>query len=307
MLYNSFINIMILIIYIAVGYFCGLKRYINVQINEGINKIVLNICLPCMILSSFKSENNYEGIYEDILILFILYVVFRVIWYIISLILFRSKKDPHFSTNRFLCLFPNAGYMGMPMTQAVFGSEALMYNSIYMIFFNIVSNSLGAMIYKGKINIKGLLNTLINPTIIAAFLGVILFILKFDFPLIISKPIDVLGSMTTPLSFMTLGYTLTKSSFKGLFKRKADYLICILKLLIIPLSAILIFRPILGSSLLLDTFFLLEAMPVAAVAVIFSNNYKSEDSEYASKIVFLSTIMSLITIPFMTFVIEMIS
>ena len=302
MFYSAFINIIILLIYIVIGYFSGLWKFINTEVNGGISKLVFNITMPCMILSSFKAENNTEGIYKNILILMILYIVFKIIWIIISFAIFATKRDQKFSTDRFSSLFPNAGYMGIPMTQAIIGDHALIYTSIYVIFFNIFLNSLGTIIYKGNIRFKALVKVFINPSIIAVCLGLMLFILKVDFPMILSKPIAALGNMTTPLSFITLGYTLTESSLKELFKGKFQYFICVLKLIIIPFSAMLIFKPIMGSSLMLDTFILIESMPIAALGLIFANNFKPEESEYASKIIFLSTILSFITIPLMTYI-----
>lgn len=302
MFYNAFINIIILLIYIVIGYFSGLWKFINEEVNDGISKLVLNITMPCMILSSFKAENNVEGMYKNMLILLILYFIFKIMWFIISFSIFTRKRDQHFSTDRFSCLFPNAGYMGIPMTQAIFGDQALIYTSIYVAFFNIFLNSLGVMMFKGNVNFKALIKAFINPAIIAACLGLILFVMKVNLPMLLSKPITALGNMTTPLSFITLGYTLTRSSLKVVFKGKIQYFICALKLLIIPFSAIFIFKPIMGSSLMLDTFILIESMPIAALGLIFVNNFKPEDSEYASKIIFLSTVLSFITVPFVILV-----
>ncbi len=307
MFYNSFINIAVIIIYIAVGYFCGYKRYIDFQVNEGINKIIFNITLPCMVITSFKQEYNTPFIYKDMLVLFILYVIFKTIWLLASIVIFKKSKDEFFSSNRYSMLFSNCGYMGMPMTQAILGERALIYASIYVIIFNIFSNSLGVMLYKGigKLNIKELIKVLINPTIISAFIGIIFFGLKITFPPVMLKPMTSLGNMTTPLSFITLGYALSKSSFKELFKGKIQYITCALKLIVVPISAIIIFKPFMDKNLIFNTFVILEAMPVAASAIIYANSFKNLELQYASKITFLSTLLSLVTIPFIVLVINL--
>ncbi|MCL2320801.1 MAG: AEC family transporter [Oscillospiraceae bacterium] len=306
MFYNTFISIAILIIFMGVGYFSGFIKFITDEVNEGLNKIILNITLPCMIIASFKQEYNTPGVYENMLILFILYIIFKAIWFIISLILYKKNKDHNVSTNRFSILFPNCGYMGIPVSQAVFGNQVLIYTAIYIMFFNIFTYSLGIGIYRGsgKINVKENVRIMLNPVIFSVFIGLGIFVLKITLPQILLNPITSLGNMTTPLSFIVIGYSLTKSSLKEVIKGKAQYIICALKLIVIPITALLIFRPFLGNNLILNDFVIIEAMPVAAVAIVFANNFKKQESEYASKVTFLTTILTIVTVPLIAFIIS---
>ncbi|MCL2320800.1 MAG: AEC family transporter [Oscillospiraceae bacterium] len=297
MFLNTFMSIFALFIFMISGYFSGKKGYIDDKINEGINKIVLNITFPCSILSSFKKEYNSIEIYRDILILFIIFVIFKSFCLILALTLFKEKKDVHHSSDRFSAVFSNTNYMGMPITKAIFGDKAVIFTSIYVVFSSTLNNTLGILFFKGKADFKGLIYLFLKPAIIAAFIGMILFSFKIDLPIILKNSIGTLGPMTTTLSFMSIGYVLSKSNFNKLFNEYRVYFICGLRLIIIPLCAYFIFNFFIKATLLFNTFVIIESMPVAAVSITYSSLYKPKDLEYMSKVVFLSTLISLLTIP----------
>ncbi len=302
MIINTIENIFVILLLILVGVIAGKLKYIDENANASINKIILNISLPCMILSSFKQEYNSPGLYRDMFAMFVAYVILKSIWVLIGYLMFRKDKDKNYAPNRFSLIFSNSGYMGMPVAQAILGEKVLIFASIYSIFFNIFCNTLGISLFKGKVKYKEFLKLFTSPSIISAFIGILLFVLKVNLPFVLSKTISTLGSITTPLSFLTLGYTLRKSEFRGLFKFGKEYLICALRLIVIPITAYFFIKMFSNYDDLINSFTIIEAMPVASISVIFAANYKSEDLPYVSKIVFLSTILSLFTIPILTLI-----
>ncbi len=297
MFFNALSNVTVILFMVAIGAIAGYKKFINDEVNLGINKILMNIGLPFLIFSSFKVEYNTKDIYGEMLLILISFCLIKLILIVISHVVFRKEKDKFYSSNWFSSVFSNSSFMGLPIVSALFGEKALIYISIYIIFLNILSGTIGISFFKGKIDRKGLLGYILNPIIIFASLGLILFMLKIKLPFVLTKTMSTVGSITTPLSFLSLGYSLTKFRLIDIFKGKREYIACFIKLIIGPSLVILLLSIFIKQALLLNTLTIIEAMPVPTVGIIYTNIYKTEDTGYLSRVVFLSTILSLITIP----------
>ena len=117
--------------------------------------------------------------------------------------------------------------------------------------------------------------------------------------------VAMIGSATTPLTMFVIGFQLGGLKLKEVIGDFQVYAICFVKLLIVPVIALLVVK------LWVEDFSLLEkvlimgfAMPVGAVAAIFSQRYKGQVA-FATKSVLLSTVLSLLTIPVFAIIMEL--
>jgi transposase len=149
----------------------------------------------------------------------------------------------------------------------------------------------------GKRDIKSMKKALINPGIIAVFIGLFIFIFSIKLPYPVAKTLEMFGTMTTPLSMLIIGALIANMDFKKLFSGLALYYVTAIRLIILPLL-VLIAMKILGitDTMLLGTCVTTAAMPAAANTAIFAERYNG-NSALASRIVAFSTIASMITIP----------
>ena len=127
-----------------------------------------------------------------------------------------------------------------------------------------------------------------------------MFIFRIKLPVFINDTLELLGDLTTPLSMLIIGSMLCESPSKECFFYKKLYLIVFIRLLFIPACIYFILKGIVNDKLLLSIPVILTSMPIATNAAIMANKYKANES-LASQLVFLSALLSIITIPFISF------
>lgn len=144
------------------------------------------------------------------------------------------------------------------------------------------------------------IKSFVNPVIVSILIGFILFIFRIKLPVFINDTLELLGDLTTPLSMLIIGSMLCESPAKECFFNKKLYLIVFIRLLFIPACIYFILKGIVNDKLLLSIPVILTSMPIATNAAIMANKYKANES-FASQLVFLSALLSIITIPFISF------
>ncbi|MGI6189627.1 MAG: AEC family transporter, partial [Caldicoprobacteraceae bacterium] len=107
---------------------------------------------------------------------------------------------------------------------------------------------------------------------------------------------SMVGSMTSPLSMLIVGALLANLPFKEMFRGFPVYLGSFVRLIAMPLLFYLILKPFSIPADILNISVILTAMPAAVNTVIFAEKYGG-DSELASRIVGISTVLSVMTIP----------
>ena len=203
----------------------------------------------------------------------------------------------------FMLVFGNTGFIGLPVLNGLFGSEAVFYGALcdasYDLFMFTVGISLiqSSAAEESKRRMSETLKGLINPCFFGVIIGLILYISGTTLPDIIGGPVKSIGSVTSPLAMIIVGSHLADIRFRELFTNKYSYLVCLLKLIVAPAIALVLVRLIIGTGSLLSTVIVIQAaMPVAMCSVIFSEQYKA-DVSFATKGVLLTTLMCIFTIP----------
>ena len=127
----------------------------------------------------------------------------------------------------------------------------------------------------------------------------------FFLPNLIGGSIEMIGNATTPLTMFCIGFQIGGLKFKEIAGDFQVYAICFVKLLIVPVLTLLVVKLWAGDFSMLEKVLIIGfAMPVGAVASIFSQQYKGE-AAFATKSVLLSTVLSLITIPIFAIIMEL--
>ncbi|MCX7903197.1 MAG: AEC family transporter [Caloramator sp.] len=290
-----FNQVLVLFFIMIVGYIARKKGIIEKSLNKGITELILNITLPFMIVSSF----NYEFSKEMLLNAAKLYVISFVLHLSLALIskyIFYKYDENEKSVLRFALIFSNCGFMGYPVVESVFGKIGIFYTAIFNINFNIFIWTIGVMLFNSKGEKQSIKKAFLNPGLISVIIGLILFIFSIKLPLALQKTLEMVGSTTTPLSMIIIGSMLAEVEFKKLFNDKKLYYVTFLRLIAIPLITLAILKFLNYSSILLGIPVLIMAMPAAANTALFAEKYQA-DTNLASRCVFLTTILSTLTIP----------
>lgn len=299
--YNNVLNqIFILFLLIFTGFIARRIRILNDNITKGITDLILKITLPSMIISSMIKDFTLELLLKSgqIVIISIVIYVFMIILSLFIPIIIKSKSHEK-GVFKFSLVFSNVAFMGFPVVNAVFGEQGVFYTSIYNLPFNILVFTLGIMFLIKKDNENNTFNIkmFFNPGIISVIIGFVLFIFSIKLPYSIHQTINTLGNTTTPLSMIVIGSLLCKVRISFIFSNIRVYIITFFRLIIVPLFVFFVLRNFVSDYLILGIPVLISAMPVAANSAILAEEYGG-NSELASQMVFISTLFSIISIPF---------
>ena len=286
---------------IAVGYVTRKTKLLDENGIRAVSNLVLTIALPCTIISSFDRSIPFSAA-KDLIEVAIYAIAIHGISIALSEILFSKMERTKQKILIYATVFSNCGFMGFPLDESIFGHSSLMYFSIYVMIFNIFTWSYGvALLSRGensdqKTKKTKIRDMLLNPGIIAVAIGFILWILPFSMPRTISYAIALIANCTTPLSMIVVGATLASLGVKGLFSGMEVWIGSFMRLLVLPAIFIIFMKILKQDDFPTKVANLLVAMPAAAQTVIFAERHDA-DVLLASKIVFISTVLSAATIP----------
>jgi malate permease and related proteins len=291
-------SVLSLFFMILVGVYACKQKIITPVLNKGLIDILMQIALPFMILSSFiytYDETIQSNVYQTLYYSIIVYLVTIIISYLILLPIKKNKKTIlHFSN-----VFVNTGYIGFPVLYSIYGAEGVVYGSIFNMFFVIFLWTYGLLLFKGnpgRIALKEEIGKILtNPSIIAVCAGLLIMIFHIPIPAPLLSGIKSIGSITGPLSMIIIGVILANTKLKGFIHDWTLYYGLVVKLIIIPVIIYLISLLIMEPSKAANTVIIMSAMPASAMTAIFAESFHKE-KEYASVVVSLSTLLSLVTI-----------
>ncbi|MFP4662266.1 MAG: AEC family transporter [Halanaerobiales bacterium] len=309
MQFNILINeILVLFIIILIGYIIRKKNIIDEEINKGFSRLLIQITLPALIIKSIlRIELSQEiiknlGLMTVISLLSYLTVIILASFISKRLNCFKDKKNIF----KFLLVFGNVGYMGIPVVSAIFPAEAVVYTIINNIMFNIFLWTYGIHVLSVKSDREEKNNIqwrkLINHGTVALFIGFLVLITKINLGPV-KGAIETVGNMTFPLSMIIIGSSLTNVKFLTILKDRILYYVIFLKLLIIPFAALLLIKQLPLPELVASISIIMLAMPSGAISVIFAEKFDS-DYKFASEGIFFTTLLSLFTIPLFIWLIK---
>lgn len=285
----------------ALGYVVCKARVINAAFNQTLSKLILNLCMPGMILASVmnvpRQLSNTE-VWVLLGISFGLHLFFILVALAIPR-LFRLNRSTG-NLYRFLLIFSNVAFMGFPVVSAIFGPDAVFYASIFNIPFNLLAFTLGVYLVAGKGVKLSPKKLLLSPGILVSVAALVIYLFDIPFPAFVKDTADLLGQITTPGAMLVIGSTLATIPLKKAFTQWKLYPLLLLKLLVLPVAVWLLLRPWLHNELMLGVTVVIAAMPSATNCTLFCNEYGG-DAELASIGVFLSTLASVVTIPLLLY------
>jgi len=284
-------------IMMAIGFLLGKLKIITNDGNRVLSNISLFLVSPLLSFVSYQREFS-PSIAKNLLVTLGLTALLYVVQIAVVLLMIPKKRCGS-AIERMSLIFSNCGYIGIPLVQSVFGNDGIIYLTMNIAVFYILTWTLGVSLMTGKISVKQTAKNLCTPAILAVVLGVIFFVLKIDLPDIIHEPLQSIGDMNTPLAMLIAGSTLAGTNLIGCLKKLRVYLLSLVRLILLPLicAAILFCFSFAGADPMVLTIVLIAAAcPSAVITTMFSHRFGG-DSVYASEIFAITTILSAATIP----------
>lgn len=274
------------------GLLLSRRGMISEQGSRDLSNVLLYAVIPCVILRSYMSEFSTEKLRAMGLSALIAVIAFAA-----SIAVAYLTCGTRHRIENFAVAFGNAGFIGIPLVTAVFGSEAAFYVVSFSTFANLLQWTYGIVIISGKKETMNLRMVFVNPVFISMVIGIALFVLQPALPTVVTGTIGYIADGNTVLAMIILGYYLSRVQLRGLFADVRLYLFSALRLLVVPAVTILVFLPFpfARGEITLITL-IAAATPIASSTAIFAQKF-DQDYRRAVSYVCLSTILSVATLP----------
>lgn len=303
----AFRQIVIMILLMGVGVISAKTNLIDEVTSNKISSLLLFLVTPLVVFTSFQ-RNLEPHLAMGLLGALGLSVVLFALSFGVTYVIHRKKPDnPRYPIEASACIYPNAGFIGIPLIGGIFGAEGVIYVTVYIVVFNLVNWTHGVAIMSGKsLNLVFLKKALMSPAIVAITLGLGLFLLDIQLPELVLEPLTMLGSMNTPLAMLVSGVALSRTNLLNILKEPLMYKVVGTRLLLMPLAFIGLVQ-LVGiwwelPLVLASTFVIIAGCPIGVKVVLFAYKYE-KDHVYATELMVASIVFSMLTIPLLLFLI----
>ena len=222
---------------------------------------------------------------------------------LLTRVVLKKSPEGQYKVERFGCIYTNCGFFATPLVLAMFGTEGVLYITAYIAMTNFFMWTQGIGVFTGKMKFKQLVNCLKAPTIIAIFLGVILFFCQIRIPDFLYDPINFIGSMNSPLAMIVAGTFIDQTNVLKALTKLRLYYTSVVRLIAIPLICIVLFTFLPVDRTVALTVLVGAAAPCAVSIMMFAAKYEC-DEKYAAELFSVCTLISIISIPLMCFLYE---
>ncbi|HWT74679.1 MAG TPA: AEC family transporter [Mobilitalea sp.] len=293
---TAFTQIIIMFFIILVGMISYKTRLIDKETNKKLSDIVLMLVNPIVIFISYQREFK-AYLLTGLLISLLLAVITHIFGILFANLVLRKKNhEADIAIERFAVIYSNCGFIGIPLVNGILGSEGVFYITAYMTIFNLVVWTHGMITISGRSDRKSILTAMLSPSVIATVTGFVFFVGKIMLPDVLDQALTYLGDMNTPMAMLVAGVTIAQTDIVKVLQKLRIYYISILKLLVVPIAMLLFFSLFDIPRIVLLTSVLAAACPTAASINLFALRY-DKNYLYASELFAVTTILSLVTIP----------
>jgi len=309
MYFSIIINQILVLAFLAlIGVLASKLKVINEQVKNSIAAIVFNITLPALIISSVTHVELNKELMTNSVWVFIMANIGISMLYFSGRLSRKLLQIPGKKGNVHIIhtMLGNVAFLGYPLFSALFpGGEGLFYAVIFHLTQDIYIWTVGVFEFnhtKG-IKFKETLKHLVNPNTISFAIGLTMLGFGIQFPDLIYNPIAGLGKVTIYLAMLYIGAVLAQNPMIKAFKKIEIYVLGINKMLFIPFILLLIinlFSTYLNVHIgnIAKTVVVMQtAMPCMAMVVVLAKKFNSDDL-HATENLFMTTIISLATLPF---------
>lgn len=304
LLMNQIIQLFIMIF---MGFIIVKAKLLKAEDSKILSVIVLYLIIPCVIINAFQVDYTPQTV-KGLLIALAGSVMTQVILLIVVSILGRVF---HLNEVEVASIYySNSGNLIVPIVTFILGKEWVLYGCVFMsvqlVFIwthckKIISRE---STYDWR-------KIVLNINMISIAIGIVLFLTRIHLPAIINNTLSAVGSMIGPASMIVTGMLFAGMDFKQIFANKRVYFVSFFRLIIVPVIALFLIKcsqlstfSSNGNKLMLIVF-LAIITPSASTVTQMCQVYEN-DSQYASAINVVTTLLAIITMPLMVMLFQMV-
>lgn len=292
-------QVLILFILMGVGFVCRRRKILDERSSKGVVDILILFVTPCVIVDAFLRPFD-ATMMQSLGIAFLVAVLGHFVVIALAYAFVRHWSDGTRRVLRTAAAFSNAGFMGIPLEQAILGDRGVFFGVSYIVVFNIFIWSWGYATMRGgaKGESPKLRVMLVNPGTIGLTAGLLCFFSPYPLPEMVRVPIHSMAAMNTPMAMIVIGYYLAGARLGPVFRMRAAHVAAAIRLIAYPLlmiAALYPFRRTLDRDMML-TLVIAASAPVAAMVSMFAAKF-GRDVDASVGLVSGTTILSIVTMP----------
>ena len=300
---RSISGILVILGMILVGFVIGEKGWFDDKSRGLIAKLVTQVALPCYMLYTITQRFTAADLLKMLPALRFPALSMVILLGIATAVarIFAVRQDRR---GLFISMFFNSNtiFVGLPINQALFGDASIPYVLIYYMCNTTFFWTLGTYLIQrdgegeAQFDLKTSLKKVFSPPLMGFLLGLVLVMLQIKLPAFLASDLQYLGNLTTPLSMIFIGLSVSHVGVKQLILGKDQLLILLGRFVAAPflMATIVYWVPL--PSLMKQVFIIQSAMPVMTNAPVVARLYGA-DSDYAAVMVTETTLATMVLIP----------
>ena len=291
-------KMVIFVVLMVIGYIGARTKLLNGEFTKAASKLTLNVFMSATIINSvIANPPQLSG--GELAEVMLACCVSIGLGYLLSALMvrllpFNRERKP---LMELLISVTNTMFIGVPVAEPVFGSQAVFYIAMSCIPFNVLLYTYGVwrMNQSGE-RVKLHLKDMVSVPLIATVAALLIFVLDIPVPAVAKELCSTLSAATMPMSMLVIGSSLGRVSLLDAFKEKSLYFVSLVRLVLVPLLTLPVLRLITAAPVLLGAMVIIAGCPSGIVVTVLAIQY-GRDAEYTSKGILLNTVLSMVTLP----------
>ena len=288
----------------VLAFVCYKIRLVDQNGNKTVSNLLLLIVNPILIITVYQTEYDPELV-RGLLLSFAAAAATHILGIIISTLLIRPKAGADYCIERFNAMYSNCGFIGIPLINSVFGGNGVFYITAYMVAFNLFSWTHGVILMEKKCSLKNMKEGVLSPMFLSTIAAVVLFFLGIRIPSVVLDSMNYVADMNTPLAMMVAGFSVAQADFGKMLRNTRIYFVSFIKLILIPLLVIGVLKLMALPDAVAVTVLIGAACPAATTGTMMAIRYR-QNYTYSSELFAMTTVLSVVTIPAVIFLSEII-
>jgi len=307
MFFVVFKQLLIMALIVLGGFIFAKAFKVDEKEQKFLSKLLIYFINPFLILNSLNIDFEFTK-FVQLSLVFVLSLVVHLIMIGFAL-LFSRTKDPeekdYSNLDALAMMFSNCGFIGIPLIRGVFGDEGVFYLMGFLVAFNVLMWTYGYCKLSGYVDVKKIFK---NPNMIAVFIGLIVFVVPYPLPQVLSKAINMIGELNSAMAMILIGVLFAGFTFEKKYIWhiiKVCFVRLVLSGLVVSVLILAIYKflaPGMNPSdcellkMILFVVLICAACPCAtsvpSLACVFEKN-----TSYASLVISVSNILCMVSVP----------
>lgn len=302
MFVTTALKVLMMIAYGVPGFILVKTKQLNEDSIKVFAKFLLYVCQPALSLFTLGSVESTGVLIRDLWVFFFVTLFGQIVIILLYFLVFRRKMKNDLAHR--VCAVAgacgNVGFLGVPLLEQLIPGvpEVRVYSAAFSISMNVIGWTLGLLMMTGDKKYIKLKALFLNPSVITFVISFTLFAFDIKLPELPAGYIETFGRMSTVVCMTVLGMRLATKKISSVFLNYRIYIAAFVKLIVSPviIGALFYFLPV--SQEIKVSAFILACCPGATMIQSLAETHGG-DSETAANIVLSTSILCILTIPFM--------